>query len=86
MGSQDNNIKHENENDKESDFEADGESIEEDDDDIDDISMNDMLSQFFIEPKKQKNVTEVLCDIKKQMEIQNKILASIYTSLASKTK
>ena len=36
-----------------------------------------------MEPKKQRNVAEVLCDIKKQMEIQNKLLAQIYTSLAA---
>ena len=68
------------------DNEMDDNEMEEDDDedDNDDINMTDMLSQFFIEPKKRKNVTEVLCDIKKQMEIQNKILARIYTSLSSK--
>ena len=48
------------------------------------MDMSDMLAQFFTEPKKQRNVAEVLCDIKKQMEIQNKILAQIYTTLSSK--
>lgn len=44
------------------------------------MDMGDLLSQFLMEPKKQRNVCEVLVDIKKQLEIQNKILAQFYTT------
>jgi hypothetical protein len=60
------------------------ESDMEDDDDDEHTDISAILSQFFIEPKKQRNVTEALYDIKKQMEIQNKLLAQIYMSLSSK--
>lgn len=52
-------------------------------DDEEQTDLGTLLAQFFMEPKKQRNVAEVLCDIKKQMEIQNKLLAQIYTSLVS---
>jgi hypothetical protein len=63
------------------DYEEDLPSEEEDDEEQTDLGT--LMAQFFMEPKKQRNVTEVLCDIKKQMEIQNKLLAQIYTSLAA---
>ena len=56
---------------------------EEEDDDEGQTDLGTLLAQFFMEPKKQRNVAEVLCDIKKQMEIQNKLLAQIYMSLAA---
>ena len=56
---------------------------EEEEDDEGQTDLGTLLAQFFMEPKKQRNVAEVLCDIKKQMEIQNKLLAQIYTSLAA---
>tara|TARA_Y100000389_G_scaffold83976_1_gene80576 strand:+ start:16498 stop:16728 length:231 start_codon:yes stop_codon:yes gene_type:complete len=42
------------------------------------MDMSDLLAQFLMEPKKQRNICEVLVDIKKQLEIQNKILAQFY--------
>lgn len=58
--------------------------VESDMEDDEHVDIGTILSQFFIEPKKQRNVTEALYDIKKQMEIQNKLLAQLYTSLSSK--
>jgi hypothetical protein len=70
------------------DFDDDETEIHEDESDEEDqyenTDLTTLLAQFFIEPKKQRNITEVLCDIKKQMEIQNKLLAQIYMSLSSK--
>ena len=43
------------------------------------MDMGELLAQFLTEPKKQRNICEVLMDIKKQLEIQNKILAQFYT-------
>ena len=63
------------------DYEEELPSEEEDDEEQTDLGT--LMAQFFMEPKKQRNVAEVLCDIKKQMEIQNKLLAQIYTSLAA---
>ena len=59
------------------------EEVPSEEDDEEQTDLGTLLAQFFMEPKKQRNVAEVLCDIKKQMEIQNKLLAQIYTSLAA---
>ena len=63
------------------DYEEEDMPSEEDDEEQTDLGT--LLAQFFMEPKKQRNVAEVLSDIKKEMEIQNKLLAQIYTSLAA---
>lgn len=59
------------------------EDMPSEEDDEEQTDLGTLLAQFFTEPKKQRNVAEVLCDIKKQMEIQNKLLAQIYTSLTA---
>lgn len=54
-------------------------SEEEDDDDEaeEEINMHELLSQFFVDSKKGKNVCDVLVEIKKTLEIQNKIMVEL---------
>ena len=42
-----------------------------------------ILAQFFIEPKKQRNITEVLCEIKRQLELHNQLMSKMLESKKS---
>ena len=58
-------------------------------DDIESMSeapdLTQILGQFFIEPKKQRNVVEVLCEIKRQMEVQNQLMTKLVEAVVSKS-
>lgn len=64
----------ENENDSEYEFE----------DETDDVDMQSLLETFFLEHKKNRNVVDVLCEIKRSFETHNRILNAMYELLTSR--
>ena len=51
--------------------------LDEDDEDDDDIDLSTIIEMYFTDQSCGKNVAEILSDIKKQMEKQNKILLKV---------
>ena len=66
--------------DEDEDYEHDDDEYEEDDEES--SGFEQLLAAFFMEPKKQRNVTEVLLDIKKSIDTQNKILLKVLEVMA----
>jgi RecJ-like exonuclease len=60
----------ENENDSEYEFEEN-----------EDLDLQSMLETFFLEHKKNRNVVDVLCEIKRSFETHNRILNALYELL-----
>lgn len=60
-----------------SDVEEEEEDEFEMDDDEEGLDMQELLQMFFLDSKKNRNVCDVLLEIKRQFEVQNKILLSI---------
>lgn len=58
-------------------------SEEEDEFEIDEdgMDMSDLLQTFFTDSKKNRNVCDVLVEIKRQFEVQNKLLQQICETL-----
>lgn len=60
----------ENENDSEFEFEE-----------TEELDLQSMLETFFLEHKKNRNVVDVLCEIKRSFETHNRILNAMYELL-----
>ena len=56
---------------------------EEDEFEMDDegMDMSDLLQTFFTDSKKNRNVCDILVEIKRQFEVQNKLLLQICETL-----
>ena len=65
----------------EDDDDNDNEEEEEEEDDVD---LHMVLSQFFLDTKKHRNVCDILCEMKRNMETQNKILVEILNTFKQK--
>ena len=72
-------------------FERKKNSLEEYQEDSDDdeefemedgVDMQEMLQVYFMDSKKNRNVCDILLEIKRQFEVQNKILLNISEKLA----
>ena len=72
-------------------FEKKKNSLEEYQEDSDDdeefemedgVDMQEMLQLYFMDSKKNRNVCDILLEIKRQFEVQNKILLNISEKLA----
>lgn len=72
-------------------FEKKKNSLEEYQEDSDDdeefemedgVDMQEMLQVYFMDSKKNRNVCDILLEIKRQFEVQNKILLNISEKLA----
>ena len=63
--------------------EEDEEDEEDDEFEMDEegIDMQDLLQTFFMDSKKNRNVCDILLEIKRQFEVQNKLLLSISEKL-----
>lgn len=48
------------------------------------MDMSDLLQTFFTDSKKNRNVCDILVEIKRQFEVQNKLLLQICETLSSK--
>ena len=48
----------------------------------DGVDMQEMLQVYFMDSKKNRNVCDILLEIKRQFEVQNKILLNISEKLA----
>lgn len=68
-------------NDGDEDNDDDNEEEEEEEDDVD---LHMVLSQFFLDTKKHRNVCDILCEMKRNMETQNKILVEILNTFKQK--
>lgn len=44
-----------------------------------DVNLHDLLETFFTEPKKSRNLVEVLVEIKRNLEVHNKIMIKLLT-------
>jgi len=64
---------------------VDSESEEEDEFDMDEegMDMSDLMQTFFTDTKKNRNVCDILVEIKRQFEVQNKLLLQICETLNS---
>jgi hypothetical protein len=60
------------------------ESENEEEMDFDGVDLHGLLECFFTEGKKGRNITEVLCEIKRQFEVHNKLLLKLYQHLENK--
>ena len=65
----------------ENDIESCDVSEEGDDMELDGMDLHGLLECFFTEEKKGRNITEVLCEIKRQFEVHNKLLLKLYQHL-----
>jgi len=54
---------------------------EEEEMDFDGVDLHGLLECFFTEGKKGRNITEILCEIKRQFEVHNKLLLKLYQHL-----
>ena len=57
---------------------------EEEEMDFDGVDLHGLLECFFTEGKKGRNITDVLCEIKRQFEVHNKLLLKLYQHLEKK--
>ena len=59
------------------------EEEEEDEFEMDDegMDMSDLIQTFFTDSKKNRNVCDILVEIKRQLEVQNKLLLKICETL-----
>tara|TARA_B100001250_G_C19801850_1_gene791486 strand:- start:1868 stop:2119 length:252 start_codon:yes stop_codon:yes gene_type:complete len=48
------------------------------------MDMSDLLQTFFTDSKKNRNVCDILVEIKRQFEVQNKLLLQICETLSPK--
>ena len=62
----------------------DNDEEDEEDEEEDDIDLHMVLSQFFLDTKKNRNVCDILCEMKRNMETQNKILIELLNTLKQK--
>ena len=77
-----------------SDMIADDEgSLEDDGDDsgdseveYEDMDLPQMIENFFTEPKKGRNIPETLCEIKRNLEVHNKLLSKLVSVIDTKLK
>lgn len=44
----------------------------------DELDLHSMLETFFVEQKKNRNIVDVMCEIKRSFETHNRILNAIY--------
>ena len=58
--------------------------VESDGDEIESTTMSfqHMLEPFLIEPKKNRNIVEVLCEIKRCLEAHNRVMLMLYEHLS----
>jgi hypothetical protein len=63
-----------------------GSSQEEDEmmDDLEGVDIGALLEQMFMEPKKNRNMVEVLCEIKRNLEVHNKLMAKLVQVVETK--
>lgn len=54
---------------------------DDDDDDDDGIDLNTMMGFYFTESKKNRNIVDMLCEIKRCLETHNKVMIKMYEHL-----
>lgn len=42
------------------------------------MDLHSILESFFIEPKKNRNIVDILCELKRGFETHNRILSAMY--------
>jgi hypothetical protein len=56
------------------------------DPDFEGENLHDILETFFLESKKNRNVVDILLEIKRSLEMHNKIMVKMLTHLQASTK
>ena len=65
----------------------DGDDVEgdESDSDMEDMDLSQLVETYFTESKKGRNIADVLCEIKRNFEVHNKLLQKVVNILEKKS-
>ena len=58
---------------------------ESDDDAYDDVDITSLMQSVFLDVKKHRNIPDILCDIRRNLEVHNKLMLKLVQAIDRKT-